>query len=336
MSDSTGHDASGTITTELFERASAAYRLLQDEICAAIEALETGQDCFNLDEDPGHASGRSPGRFQEDVWAGDHSGELRLGGGGRTRVLGEGRIFEKGGVNFSDVHGVFTEEFARNLPGESREFRASGISLVLHPRNPHAPTVHANFRVIRRGPPERIERMWFGGGADLTPHYLYHEDARHFHSQFRAACDRHHDVADYSAMKAQCDSYFHLPHRGEARGIGGIFYDYRDENPAAWLDFSIDAGRAFLDAYCPLIERRAAQPYTRQQREFQLWKRGRYVEFNLLYDRGTIFGLRTGGRIESILMSLPPLVAWHYDFRPEPDSPEAEMLNILRNPVDWV
>ncbi len=323
----------------LFDEASQTYRELQDEICAAVEALEESADAFEL---TGASGGdiadtleRAPARFHEDPWKGDHSGTLGLGGGGRTRVLSEGRIFEKGGVNWSDVHGTFSEELAAKMPGDSREFRASGISLVLHPRNPHAPTVHANFRVIRRGPPEAIERLWFGGGADLTPHYLYEDDARHFHTQFRDACNRHSPVADFAEMKRACDEYFHLPHRGEARGIGGIFYDYRDERHDEVLAFSRDAGRAFIDAYCPLIERRAGQEYTEQQREFQLWKRGRYVEFNLVYDRGTMFGLRTGGRIESILMSLPPLVAWHYNFTAQPGSPEARVMEVLKNPVDW-
>lgn len=319
----------------LFDRASGAYKELQHKITTAIEALEASGDAFQLDEGAPEVELQAA-KFIEDNWRGDHSGELKLGGGGRTRVLNEGRIFEKGGVNFSDVHGVFSEEFARKMPGDSREFRASGVSLVLHPRNPHAPTVHANFRVIRRGPPEKIERLWFGGGADLTPHYLYAEDCRHFHRQFFEACGRHAEVADYATMKRACDEYFYIPHRGEARGVGGIFYDYRDERLPEMLAFSEDAGAAFIDAYVPLIEKRAAQAYTKRQREFQLWKRGRYVEFNLIYDRGTIFGLRTGGRIESILMSLPPLVAWHYNFQPEPGSAEAEIMQTLREPVEWL
>ncbi|MCR9144167.1 MAG: oxygen-dependent coproporphyrinogen oxidase [bacterium] len=321
---------------QLFDQASGVYRDLQDRITHAIEALERDADCFNLDEDAGETATRTPAKFEEDLWQGDHSGKLQLGGGGRTRVLNEGRIFEKGGVNFSDVNGLFSEEFAKNMPGESREFRASGVSLVLHPRNPHAPTVHANFRVIRRGPPDKIERLWFGGGADLTPHYLYAEDGRHFHECFFKACEKHSEVADYAEMKTACDEYFYLPHREEARGIGGIFYDYRDQNLPETLAFSADAGAAFIDAYVPLIQKRAAQSYSQKQRDFQLWKRGRYVEFNLIYDRGTTFGLRTGGRIESILMSLPPLVAWHYNFQPEPGSPEDEVLKVLRQPVDWV
>lgn len=321
---------------DLFEQASGVYRNLQHQITTAIEALEAGQSCFNLDESTDLVTERPAAKFQEDLWQGDHSGKLQLGGGGRTRVLNDGRIFEKGGVNFSDVHGLFSEEFAKNMPGESREFRASGVSLVLHPRNPHAPTVHANFRVIRRGPPDNIERMWFGGGADLTPHYLYREDGQRFHGAFRDACERHPDVADYPTMKAACDKYFYLPHREEARGIGGIFYDYRDERLPQLLEFSSDAGAEFLNAYVPLIEARADQTYTQEQRDFQLWKRGRYVEFNLIYDRGTMFGLRTGGRIESILMSLPPLVAWHYNYQPQAGSPEEEVLNVLRNPVEWI
>jgi coproporphyrinogen III oxidase len=254
----------------LFEQASGVYRDLQDRITASIESLENETEFFNLDEESGGVAPRSAAKFEEDVWQGDHSGELKLGGGGRTRVINEGRVFEKGGVNFSDVNGLFSAEFAKNMPGESREFRASGVSLVLHPRNPHAPTVHANFRVIRRGPPDNIERLWFGGGADLTPHYLYPEDCRHFHRRFYEACAKHPEVADYPAMKTACDEYFYIPHREEARGVGGIFYDYRDDRLPETLAFSAEAGAEFLKAYVPLIQKRAGQPYTQQQRDFQL------------------------------------------------------------------
>lgn len=316
----------------IFEDASVAYRKLQDEISAAVEQLERGP-CFIWNDSATDPEAQS---FQEDSWSGEREGSMQLRGGGRTRVLEAGRVFERAGVNFSDVSGTFSEELARSMPGESREFRACGISLVLHPRNPYVPTVHANFRVIRRGPSNSIERMWFGGGADLTPYFLNEEDARHFHRQFQEACRAHPEVADYAVMKAECDRYFYLAHRGEARGIGGIFYDYRDEQHAALLRFSQSAGAAFLKAYQPIVEKRRELPYGPPEREFQLWRRGRYVEFNLIYDRGTLFGLRTGGRIESILMSLPPMVAWRYDRQARPGSPEEELLGVLRKPVDWV
>lgn len=224
---------------------------------------------------------------------------------------------------------------AAALPGKSAEFRASGVSLVLHPRSPQVPTVHANFRVIRRGTAGEPERIWFGGGADLTPYRLYAEDAVHFHSVWRTVCQRHSAVADYQKLKAQCDEYFFLPHRGEARGIGGIFFDYFTENLPACFDFVRDAGTNFLNAYLPIVERRTALPYNEQEKEFQLLRRGRYVEFNLVYDRGTQFGLKTGGRTESILMSMPPVVHWQYDFAPRNEQ-ESELIEVLRSPRQWV
>ena len=236
----------------IFEEASVAYRKLQDDISTAIEKLERGP-CFFLNDGETDPEAQS---FREDAWNGEREGGMQLRGGGRTRVLEGGRVFERAGVNFSDVSGTFSEELARSMPGESREFRACGISLVLHPRNPYVPTVHANFRVIRRGTANAIERMWFGGGADLTPYYLNRDDAAHFHREFERACQAHSAVADYATMKAECDRYFYLPHRGEARGIGGIFYDYRDEEHTALLEFSQSAGAAFLKAYQPIVERR--------------------------------------------------------------------------------
>jgi coproporphyrinogen III oxidase len=319
-------------SAQIFDEAAASYRELQDLITTRLEQLETNASAFF----PEGASVPPPARFREDAWSGEQGGALGLQGGGRTRVLENGRVFERAGVNFSDVHGSFSPELAASLPGESREFRASGISLVLHPRNPQVPTVHANFRVIRRGPPDAIERMWFGGGADLTPYVLYPEDARHFHGVYREVAREHSAIVDWAQVKRACDEYFRLPHRNEARGVGGFFYDYRDQDPEAWLAFSRAAGAKFLDSYAPIVERRVGLAYGERERSFQLWRRGRYVEFNLIYDRGTLFGLRTGGRIESILMSLPPLVAWQYDFQPEPGGPEEELLNVLRFPVEWV
>jgi coproporphyrinogen III oxidase len=232
-------------------------------------------------------------------------------------------------VNFSDVAGELPEEIAAHTPGEGRAFRASGISLVIHPRSPMVPTVHANFRCLTKG-----AAVWFGGGADLTPYYPYREDAVHFHATLRAACDRH-DPGYYPKFKKWCDEYFFLPHRGETRGVGGLFFDYLGGDLEGTFAFVRDVGDSFLPAYLPIAERRREEHWGEREREFQLWRRGRYVEFNLLYDRGTIFGLRTGGRIESILMSLPPLVRWKYGHEPEPGSREAALSDFLR-PTDWL
>lgn len=303
-------------STDFRERVAAAMRSLQDSICAGLEALEREQD-----GDVG---------FREDAWVREG------GGGGRTRVIADAAVFEKGGVNFSEVHGEFSPEYAGQVPGSGREFWACGVSLVLHPRNPHVPTCHANFRMIEHG-----DKAWFGGGADLTPYYFHREDRDHFHTVWREVCEAHSDVADYPAWSAWCDRYFFLPHRGERRGVGGIFFDN------LWIDaagsseatrehrdraeqFVFAAGRQFLAAYVPIVERRVATPWTEAERTWQEIRRGRYVEFNLVHDRGTLFGLKTGGRTESILMSLPPRVRWVYDHEPEPGSREAALLNELR------
>jgi coproporphyrinogen III oxidase len=287
------------------DAAAAYFRGLQERITAALEGLDGG-------------------RFREDSW------ERPGGGGGRSRVLADGGVFEKAGVNLSDVHGEMSEEFARQIPGEGRAFRATGVSLVLHPRSPMVPTVHANFRFLAKG-----ERRWFGGGADLTPYYPYREDVVHFHRVWRDVCAAHAAVADYARLKKWCDDYFYLPHRGEARGVGGIFFDYLEGDFDATFAFVRAAGHAFLDAYLPIARRRLGEPYTPAQREFQEYRRGRYVEFNLLYDRGTLFGLKTDGRVESILMSLPPQVRWVYDCRPAPDSREEELTAYYLKPRDW-
>lgn len=290
----------------LHRRASHYFQKLQDRIVAALEQLD----------------GR--GRFREDSW------QREGGGGGRTRVLADGAVLEKAGVNFSDVYGHMSEEFAQQVPGEGRDFTACGISLVLHPRSPMVPTVHANFRFLSKG-----ERQWFGGGADLTPYYPYREDVIHFHKVWQQVCTRHEPLVNYARMKKWCDDYFFLPHRGEARGVGGIFFDYLDNDLEALFPFVRDCGDHFLEAYLPIAERRKDEPYTEQQRAFQEYRRGRYVEFNLLYDRGTIFGLKTAGRTESILMSLPPRVRWEYDYHPEPGSREAELYEVYLKPRDW-
>ena len=290
-------------------RATAYFRHLQNEICTALERFEP------------------TARFLHDRW------ERPGGGGGESRVLEGGDFLEKGGVNFSEVHGELSDEMARAMPGEGAGFWAAGTSLVLHPRNPHVPTVHCNFRMIQRG-----ETFWFGGGADLTPYYPVSDDIRHFHRAFKAACDPH-EPTFHARFKAWCDRYFFIPHREECRGVGGIFFDHL--TPAetglsgeALFAFVQQAGNAFLPAYLPIAERRHATPWNDREREFQLYRRGRYVEFNLMYDRGTIFGLKTNGRIESILMSLPPLVTYRYDWRPEPGTPEAFLYECLK-PRDW-
>jgi coproporphyrinogen III oxidase len=278
---------------------------LQAEISRALERIDT------------------EGRFREDLWVREG------GGGGSTRILEGGAVFEKAGVNTSAVFGELSESFAERLAGEGREFFAAGISLVLHPANPLVPTLHANLRLIVQG-----SKAWFGGGTDLTPYYLFEEDAVHFHRTLKQVCDRH-DLAYYPRFKRTCDEYFYLKHRGECRGIGGLFFENIGGNLEREFDFVQDCGRAFLPAYLPIVERRKSMRFTPAQRDWQEIRRGRYVEFNLLYDRGTVFGLETGGRTESILMSLPPRVRWVYDFQPKPGSEEARLVEVLRHPRSW-
>ena len=270
-------------------------------------------------------------RFDEDRW------DRPEGGGGRSRVLEDGKVFEKAGINFSDVRGS-------NLPPSATAtrpqlagapFRAMGISLVFHPRNPQVPTTHMNVRFFHAQPEGADPVWWFGGGFDLTPYYGYREDAVHWHQTARAACQPFGEDL-YPRFKLACDEYFHLPHRNEARGIGGLFFDDYDtggfEQAFALLR---SVGDHFIPAYLPIVARRKDLPATEEQRRFQLYRRGRYVEFNLVYDRGTLFGLQSKGRTESILMSLPPLVRWDYDYHPEPGSAEAELYNIFLQPQDW-
>jgi coproporphyrinogen III oxidase len=232
-------------------------------------------------------------------------------------------------VNFSEVHGELPEDLGNRMPGEGRDFYATGTSLVFHPRSPRVPIVHANFRYFERG-----TTFWFGGGADLTPIYLEPDDARHFHARLRAACDRH-DPGYYPRFKKWCDDYFFLKHRDERRGVGGIFFDELVGEYARLFAFVQDVSAAFVSAYFPIVERRRNETWGEKERAFQLYRRGRYVEFNLVYDRGTIFGLKTRGRTESILMSLPPLARWEYSFEPAPGSREAELLEVLRTPREW-
>ena len=308
-----------------------AYLLgLQDRICAALEAEDGGA------------------RFIEDVW------RRPKAGGGRTRVLAEGAVFEKAGVAFSHVRG-------NQLPPSATQHRphiagtgweALGVSLVLHPRNPYVPTSHLNVRFFRTtpGPPlpagsglRRAKRapaskdaFWFGGGFDLTPFYGFANDAVHWHRTAEAAV-RPFGASLYLRFKTACDEYFHLRHRGEARGIGGLFFDdFNEFGFERSFAMARSVGDAFLPAYLPIVARRKASPYGERERHFQLRRRGRYAEFNLVWDRGTLFGLQSGGRTESILMSLPPLVRWDYDWQPEPGSPEARLAEDFLRPRDWL
>lgn len=273
-------------------------------------------------------------RLRQDIWMRPE------GGGGISRVLQDGEVFEKAGVNSSTVMGTLSREAVQALKlGGQRthdgplSFYATGVSVVIHPRNPFAPTVHANYRYfdLNNG-----EIWWFGGGSDLTPTYLIEADAIHFHRALKCACDRH-DPTFYPRFKQSCDDYFYLPHRDERRGIGGIFFDHLNERDAEfYLAFINDCAEAFVPAYFPLIERRKESRFTAEQKAWQQIRRGRYVEFNLVYDRGTTFGLKTGGRVESILMSLPRTAAWEYEYQPRAGSPEAEIVEVLRHPREWV
>ena len=272
--------------------------------------------------------------FREDKW------QREGGGGGRTRVIENGNVFEKGGVNISEVFGSLPESMQNQLGVSHTDFFACGISLVLHPKNPMVPTVHANFRYFELYDDDKnIVDQWFGGGLDLTPYYLFEEDATHFHGVCKAACDAH-DATFYANYKKKCDAYFWNHHRDEARGIGGLFFDYCRPNEvhdlASWYAFITQMGDAFLDAYLPIVQKRKILPYTDEQRQWQEIRRGRYVEFNLVHDKGTLFGLKTKGRIESILMSLPPTVQWTYDVHPEENTEEAKLITVLKNPKTWV
>jgi coproporphyrinogen III oxidase len=261
--------------------------------------------------------------FRTDTW------KRPEGGGGTTRIIEEGNLFERGGVNLSHVTGKQLPPSATasrpQLAG--RPWEAMGVSLVLHPRNPYCPTVHLNVRYFSAG-----DTWWFGGGMDLTPYYGFEEDARDFHATCKKATGGH-----YPRFKTWCDEYFHLKHRNEPRGVGGIFFDdFAEPDFDSAFSLARSVGDHFITAYAPIIERRKAMPYGEKERAFQAYRRGRYVEFNLVYDRGTLFGLQSGGRTESILMSLPPRVAWRYDWQPEPGSPEARLYTDFLKPRDWV
>ncbi|HWP82355.1 MAG TPA: oxygen-dependent coproporphyrinogen oxidase [Bacteroidota bacterium] len=284
----------------------AFFEKLQDTICAALEEID-GKEVF-----------------VEDLWTHE------TGGGGRTRIIQNGDVFEKGGVNTSAVSGILSPKLADRLGASEQAFFATGISLVLHPYSPMIPTVHTNFRYLELAD----GTFWVGGGADLTPYYLFDEDVRHFHRTWKEVCDRHNSEY-YSRFKTWCDEYFFLPHRAEGRGVGGIFFDYLKGEFTKLHAFVRDCSNAFLQAYTPIVKRRLRENWSKEQKEWQLHRRGRYVEFNLLYDRGTLFGLETRGRTESILMSLPPVVKWGYNIQPKPGSREERLIEVLRNPQPW-
>jgi coproporphyrinogen III oxidase len=293
---------------------------LQDKICTGLEGEESGP------------------RFEEDAWDREPGARPGLTGGGRTRVLAEGETFEQAGINFSHVQG-------QTLPGSAtahrpelagRSFQAMGVSLVIHPRNPYVPTSHANVRFFVAEKPGEDPVWWFGGGFDLTPYYPFYEDVLHWHRTGRAACEPFGDEV-YPTYKKWCDEYFYIKHRQETRGVGGLFFD--DLNQWGFdksFAFMKSVGDHYLPAYLPIVQKRKETRYGERERDFQLYRRGRYVEFNLVYDRGTLFGLQSGGRTESILMSLPPLVKWRYNWGPEPGTPEADLYENYLKPRDWL
>ncbi len=293
-------------TAPLAERVHAYFEQLQLRICTALEEIE------------------QEARFTDDAW------ERTGGGGGLTRVMEGGRVFEKAGVNSSTVFGVLPSAIAAKMNVPPSEFFATGLSLVIHPRSPMIPTVHANYRYFQRSDGD----AWFGGGSDLTPYYPFDDDIIHFHRTLKEACDRI-DGEFFPRFKKSCDEYFYIPHRGEARGVGGIFFDYLRGEPEKHFDLVRSAGDVFLAAYLPIVERRMKETWGDPEREWQRIRRGRYVEFNLIYDRGTLFGLETQGRAESILMSLPPSVEWRYDVSP-PGPLEARLVQLLKHPREWV
>nr|WP_297458924.1 oxygen-dependent coproporphyrinogen oxidase [uncultured Halomonas sp.] len=286
---------------------------LQDRLCEALAAEDGGE-------------------FREDAW------ERSEGGGGRSRVLENGALFEKGGVNFSHVHGATLPASATAARPElaGRGFHAVGVSWVMHPRNPHVPTSHGNVRFFIAEKPDEPPVWWFGGGYDLTPFYPVLEDVMHWHRVAHDACAPFGDEV-YSRFKAWCDDYFYLKHRDETRGVGGLFFDdLNDWDFSTCFDFQQAIGNSFLEAYLPIVRRRRGVNYGERERAFQAYRRGRYVEFNLVWDRGTLFGLQSGGRTESILMSMPPVAEWHYGWAPEPGSREEALYRDYLHPRDWL
>lgn len=275
------------------------------------------------------------GKFREDSWVRD------TGGGGHSRVLADGKVWEKAGVNLSVVHGTMpvsalkaaTERGVNRGEGDQVPFFACGLSCVMHPRNPHCPTMHFNYRYFET---DDGDNWWFGGGTDITPSYIDEDDMKHFHGTYKDVCDRH-DPNFYKEFSEWADRYFLIKHRGERRGLGGIFFDdLNDRDPEKIFEFCKDAVNQVVPAYGPIIEKHKDDPFTEEQKQWQQLRRGRYVEFNLVYDRGTIFGLKTNGRTESILMSLPETASWLYDHQPAEGTPEAKFLDAARNPRAWV
>jgi coproporphyrinogen III oxidase len=303
-------------TEEMRLRMEHMVRAMQSKICAAIENLDGAH-------------------FRQDIWTRSE------GGGGDSRVLQDGNVFEKAGVNVSVIHGEMSVEAARSAMGRqvlggAVKFFATGLSIVAHPHNPMAPSAHANYRYFEMAGDEAAQVWWFGGGSDLSPSYLFREDAAHFHRVHKAACDSH-DAEFYPRFKKCCDDYFYIPHRDERRGVGGIFFDnLKDRDKDQLFQFVSSCADAFVPAYLPIVRARTGSPFTQAEKQWQRIRRGRYVEFNLVYDRGTTFGLRTGGRAESILMSLPLVGCWEESGPPQSESAEAEILTVLRNPQEWI
>lgn len=298
------------------EEIAEAYRQIQDEICAGLE----------------QADGK--GKFEEELWTREG------GGGGRTRILQNGNIIEKGGVNFSAVYGKLPESIKKAFGVAEDDFFATGVSIVIHPKHPWIPIIHMNIRYFEMASQAAKEMRWFGGGIDLTPHFVIEDDARFFHSALKETCDKF-EAGFYPKFKSWADDYFYIKHREETRGIGGIFYDRLNPESTGlnWseiFEFSKAVGRTFVPVYTELIERNKNRTFTEADKQWQYQRRSRYVEFNLVYDAGTKFGLETNGRIESILMSLPPQANWSYNFKPGPGSEEEKTLNLLKKGINWV
>lgn len=300
------------------EQVAADYRQIQDEICAALEQVD------------------GKAKFEEEKW------EREGGGGGRTRIIQNGSILEKGGVNFSAVGGELPESVKKSLNVAEDDFFATGVSIVIHPNHPMVPIIHMNIRYFEMPSTMNGDQRpvrWFGGGIDLTPHYVIEDDARFFHKSLKDVCNKYY-YDFYNRFKHWADDYFFIKHRNETRGIGGIFYDRLTANDEiSWetiFEFSKAVGRSFIPIYTELINRNRNKPFTDEQQQWQYQRRSRYVEFNLVYDAGTKFGLETNGRIESILMSLPPTVKWLYNFQPQPGSEEEKTLSLLKKGINWV
>ncbi|XP_075645897.1 coproporphyrinogen-III oxidase 1, chloroplastic-like [Castanea sativa] len=322
LRESDDHDSPSSSSSTVRSRFEKMIREAQDSVCKAIEGADGGA------------------KFKEDVWS------RPGGGGGISRVLQDGAVWEKAGVNVSVVYGVMPPEAYRAASATAElkpgpvPFFAAGISSVLHPKNPFAPTLHFNYRYFETDAPKDApgapRQWWFGGGTDLTPAYIFEEDVKHFHSVQKSACDKF-DPTFYPRFKKWCDDYFYIKHRGERRGLGGIFFDdLNDYDQEMLLSFATECANSVVPAYIPIIEKRKDTPFTDQHKAWQQLRRGRYVEFNLVYDRGTTFGLKTGGRIESILVSLPLTARWEYDHKPENGTEEWKLLDACINPKEWI